>query len=209
MFLMKTLLLALALLTYSDLAAAQADIVNLGAGVECRQSGDVGMVAYLPSNLSFQVSGDNSVTLSLQLEHIRCEGANAPSWAPYPAMGPIAGVDGQGRPITIQRSESEAVLKGATNSTLRGLVSLGNTSSQDLSFSFLPSQALTQEELAALDAGKVVMTRAEFFVRSVYSVITADNETVIIGLRAGGAYTIFLTWEKSVDGRVQVKKVSL
>ncbi|MGE3263369.1 MAG: hypothetical protein AB7K68_16440 [Bacteriovoracia bacterium] len=176
----------------------------------CEGEKNLGRGAYLPNGLSTKADG-GALSIVFVLQHLRCEQlGNAFVWMPsaHP-LDPVADKDIYDRPILVKRANSEAVLSRGADAAILSTVALEDSAEQSIDFGFSLEQLLSPAELGALDSGDAVDAKATFFVRGDISVQTHTGETVVLGRRAGGAYTILLTMKKADSGQVQVTNLQL
>ncbi|MGZ3692884.1 MAG: hypothetical protein ACXWQO_01450 [Bdellovibrionota bacterium] len=195
--------------------SALADKANIekffdGKFAHCQVAGDSGHTGYLPSGLT--VSSDSrGLSVAFLLEHLKCvQDHDTLSWVPnlHP-LEPSPSKDIHDRPLLLTQANTEAVLARGSDASLLTSIEVRDDSQQALNFSFTKEQLLSTAELAALEAGTAVNVRAVFFLRADISVQAPNGETVALGLRAGGAYSISLTLKKGEAGEIQISNLLL
>lgn len=206
---MKLLVVALlaSFLSASAFAAESDQIVKLldGKGARCKTQLDLNHRAYLPTTLEAK-SEASTLSIAFVLSHYQCgQSREGFGWekALHP-VDPYTDRDLYGRPITIKMSQTQATLVRAGDAGVLSAVDVENNFQQTISFATGLTDLLAPAQISALESGASVEARATFFVRGLVAVEAYNGETVNLGLRGGGAYTIFLTLQREAGGAVRV-----
>jgi hypothetical protein len=171
----------------------------------CQAEADVGHHAYLPSDLVAQADA-STLSVAFVLHHYECGQSRGDfDWeTSLRPMDPYGDRDLDGNPILIKLSQVQAVLARSGDAGTLSVIEVENAPQQTITFATTPAELLSAAQLNALAGGAPVEARATFFIRSNVSVVTSTGETVQLGQRGGGAYTIFLTLQQNRAGQLQV-----
>jgi hypothetical protein len=160
----------------------------------CADKKDAGQVGYKPI---FPTVKDNGGSLVFSFGILGLECVETPQGMQFLSRNlndSFSSKDKSGRPITTKILHSDSVVLNFAGRVYVNQT-LSNVELQDISFPLDLGQLFNILELKALDAGKVVGLRLEYYNQSLIS-LERDNREIFRGEFAGGAYSFVFTVRK-------------
>ncbi len=162
----------------------------------CTNKKDAGQVGYKPI---FPTVKDNGGSLIFSFGVLGLECVETPQGMQFSARNindSFLRKDKSGRLITTKILHSDSVVLNFSGGVYLKQT-LSNVKLQDISFPLDLGQLFNMLELKALDEGKVVGLRLEYYNQSLISV-ERDNREIFRGELAGGAYSFVFTVRKDL-----------